>query len=223
LWLIFQIAVDILLGSCNPPGDLDMADLPNVPKPHDVGTLRLLPDQKVILIVGPAGAGKTTMGQRIAMVKGWIHISEDSFWAELPRQPHRGRTDAEKAIVQPRTLESVIAELKRGKSVVLDFIIYETPPQPLFYYQAELTRLGVPVHTKVLRPAVENILSRQSLRGNAHDRELEFAQRLANAEHQVRCLSSEYIDPVWVVDSSRSSVEDVYRNHFAYLVGGAGD
>ncbi len=182
------------------------------------GQLTLSPDQKVILVAGPAGSGKTSMGQRIGSVDGWFHLSEDRIWDELPRDPHTARTESEKAIVQARAVELIKSELRKGNSVVLEFIVYDDPPQPIIFYQTQLARLGVPHYTKVLRPSVEEILTRQDTRGNSHDRERELADRRVNAEHQVRCLSSEHIDPKWVVDSSASSLEEVYQRHFAELV-----
>jgi adenylate kinase family enzyme len=175
-------------------------------------------EQKVILIAGPAGSGKTSMGERIGKEDGWYHLSEDRVWDELPRDPHTARTEAEKATVQAKAVEYIKAEVGKGRSVVLEFIVYDNPPQPIVFYQAQLAELGLPVHTKVLRPAVDEILARQDIRGNSHDRERELSERRANAEHQLRCLSSEYINPSWVVDSSASTLEDVYRRHFAELV-----
>lgn len=192
-----------------------MAETSNHQKLTPEEKLALLPEQKVILIAGPAGAGKTSMGRRIGGNSGWFHLSEDRVWDELPREPHTARTEAEKAIVQAKAVEYLKAELKKGNSVVLEFIVYDNPPQPIVFYQTQLAKLGVPVHTKVLRPTIDDILSRQDQRGNSHDLERELADRRANAEHQVRCLSSEHIDPSWVVDSSGSSLEDVYRRHFA--------
>jgi adenylate kinase family enzyme len=180
--------------------------------------LVLSPEQTVILIAGPAGSGKTSMGRRIGSEDGWFHLSEDRVWDELPRDPHTARTEAEKAIVQARAVEYIKAKLRGGRSVVLEFIVYDNPPQPIIFYQAQLAKLGVPVHTKVLHPTVDEILARQDTRGNSHDRERELAERRANAEHQLRCLSSEHIDPSWVVDSTTISLEDLYRRHFAKLV-----
>lgn len=181
-------------------------------------TLKLSPNQKVLLIAGPAGSGKTSMGQRIAKVDGWYHLPEDRVWDELPREPHTARTDAEKALVQGKTMSYIKAELNRGKSVVLDFIVYENPPQPIIFYQTELTKLGVPVHTKVLRPSIDEILLRQTVRANSHDTEVPLDDRRKYAENEVRCLSSDYIDTNWVVDSSGISIEDVYRKFFENIV-----
>jgi adenylate kinase family enzyme len=180
--------------------------------------LALSPEQKVILIAGPGGSGKTTMGQRIGKEDGWVHLSEDRVWDELPRDPHTARTEAEKALVQAKAVEYVNTELRKGHSVVLEFIVYDDPPQPIVFYQTQLAEIGVAVHTKVLRPAVDEILARQSARGNSHDRERELDERRANAEHQLRCLRSKHIDSSWVIDSSATSIEDVYQRYFAGLV-----
>jgi len=188
------------------------------PKAATTEALRLLPTQKVLLIAGPAGSGKTTMGTRIGRVAGWSHISEDSVWEELPREPHTARTEAEKAIVQHRTLGYLQAELRQGQSVVLEFIVYDHPPQPILFYRDALEKLRVPVHIKVLRPALQDILARQAFRANTHDRESPLATRKANAEHQLFCLHSDFIQPDWVVDSSGLSVEEVYARYFASIV-----
>jgi hypothetical protein len=160
------------------------------------------------------------MGARIGMVDGWSHISEDLVWGELPREPHTMRTEEEKAVVQQRTLGYIQSELRKGKSVVLEFIVYDNPPQPIIFYWGKLEKLKVPVHIKVLRPSLQDILARQESRANVHDRESPLAARKANAEHQLFCLSSDFIQPDWVVDSSGLSVEEVYARHFAQIVNG---
>lgn len=178
----------------------------------------LSPDQKVLLLVGPAGAGKTSMGERIAQESKWVHISEDHVWDELERPAHTARTPEEKAIVQPRTLEYIKAELKKGSSVVLDFIVYEDPPQPIMYYQEALAQLGVPFDTRVLRPSVDTLIARQAIRGGSHDTEVDESSRRKNAMWQIQCLTSDHIDPRWVVDSSDLALEQVYQRHFANLI-----
>jgi hypothetical protein len=158
------------------------------------------------------------MGRRVAEVAGWYHLPEDRVWDELPRQPHTARTDAEKAIVQERALEYIKAQLRQGKSVVLDFIVYEDPPQPILFYQSRLSELGVQVQVKVLRPSVDELILRQSIRANAHDTEVAEADRRRFAENEVRCLSSTHIDKSWIVDSTGMMLEDVYQREFKVLV-----
>ena len=172
----------------------------------------------VILIAGPAGAGKTTMATLIGSKSGWVALSEDAFWARLPRDPHLRRTDAEKAIIQAQVVEAAQTALAQGLRVVIEFIIYEDPPQPIRFYHTTLTQLGHVVDVRVLRPTVEVLMQRQAQRGNAHDTELSVDMRRANAEHQVRCLHSLAIDPAWVIDTSHHTVDAVYATHFAHLV-----
>ncbi len=179
--------------------------------------LTLSPNQKVLLIGGPAGSGKTSIAQRIAQLAGWYHLPEDRVWDELPRVPHTPRTEKEKAIVQSKTLEHIEAQLGQAKSVVLDFIIYEDPPQPLLFYRAELSKRGVPVEVTLLRPTVDEILRRQSMRANRHDTEVPESERRRHAENQVHCLSSAHIEEPWIVDPTDMSVEELYRRHFAQL------
>jgi adenylate kinase family enzyme len=172
----------------------------------------------VVLIAGPAGAGKTSMGRRVAEFSGWYHLPEDRVWDELPRQPHTPRTEEEKAVVQGRALGYIKAQLKEGKSVVMDFIGYEDPPQPILFYSESLAKLGVPVHVKVLRPSVDELIRRQALRANAHDTEVAESDRRRYAENEVRCLSSVHIHASWVIDPTGLSIEDVYQQAFSELV-----
>ncbi|MEY3990728.1 MAG: hypothetical protein RI985_1809 [Chloroflexota bacterium] len=172
----------------------------------------------VILIAGPAGAGKTTMATLIGNKPGWVALSEDAFWARLPRDPHLLRTDAEKAIIQAQVVETAQTALAQGLRVVVEFIIYEDPPQPILFYYTTLTQSGHVVAIRVLRPTVEVLMQRQLQRGNAHDTELSVEMRRLNAEHQVRCLHSPAIDPAWVIDTSHQTVDAVYATHFAHLV-----
>ncbi len=172
----------------------------------------------VILIAGPAGAGKTTMAKRIGNEPGWVALSEDEFWDRLPREPHTFRTDTEKAIVQAQVTDAALTLLKQGMRVVIEFIVYEDPPQPIQFYATILTEAGYQIAVRVLRPSVVALLDRQAKRGNSHDTEVSVEIRRGFAEHQVRCLNSHAIEAKWVIDSSELSVEELYAMHFARLL-----
>jgi adenylate kinase family enzyme len=73
----------------------------------------------VILVVGPGGAGKTSLGKRIGQEPTWHHIAEDAIWDQLPRDPFSPRTDAEKAAVQRRVVEATRDRVAQGENVVL--------------------------------------------------------------------------------------------------------
>jgi adenylate kinase family enzyme len=172
----------------------------------------------VILIAGPAGAGKTTMAKRIGNEPGWVALSEDEFWNRLPREPHTFRTDVEKAIVQGMVADAAIELLERGERVAIEFIVYEDPPQPIQFYATILAEAGYQVAVRVLRPSVAALLDRQAKRGNSHDTEVSVDIRRGFAEQQVRCLNSQAIDATWVIDASELSVDELYAMHFAPLL-----
>ena len=172
----------------------------------------------VILIAGPAGAGKTTMAKRIGNEPGWVALSEDEFWNRLPREPHTFRTDVEKAIVQGMVADAAIELLERGERVAIEFIVYEDPPQPVQFYATILAEAGYQVAVRVLRPSVAARLDRQEKRGNSHDTEVSVDIRRGFAEQQVRCLNSQAIDAKWVIDASELSVDELYAMHFAPLL-----
>jgi adenylate kinase family enzyme len=172
----------------------------------------------VILIAGPAGAGKTTMAKRIGNEPGWVALSEDEFWNRLPREPHTFRTDVEKAIVQGMVADAAIELLERGERVAIEFIVYEDPPQPIQFYATILAEAGYQVAVRVLRPSVAALLDRQAKRGNSHDTEVSVDIRRGFAEQQVRCLNSQAIEATWVIDASELSVDELYAMHFAPLL-----
>ncbi|MEY3991037.1 MAG: hypothetical protein RI985_2118 [Chloroflexota bacterium] len=181
-------------------------DLTDVMRPH------------VLLIAGPAGAGKTSMATLIGSKPGWVVLSEDEFWGRLPRDPHLLRTDAEKAVIQAQVVAEARAHLAQGKRVVIEFIIYEDPPQPILFYADMLTYDGYTVAVRVLRPTLETLMHRQAQRGNAHDTELSVEMRRLNAAHQLRCLHSPAINATWVVDTSHLTIDESYATYFGHLV-----
>lgn len=158
------------------------------------------------------------MAALIGTKPGWIALSEDEFWGRLPRDPHLLRTDAEKALIQAQVIAAARAQLAAGMRVVIEFIIYEDPPQPIHRYADTLTNDGYTVAVRVLRPTIETLMQRQAQRGNAHDTQLSAEVRRRNAEHQLRCVHSAAIAPAWVVDTSHLSRDASYATHFAHLV-----
>jgi predicted kinase len=168
----------------------------------------------VILLVGPAGSGKSTLGARIARDQKWMHVSEDDIWNEIGHPPHTLRTGSEQEVVHARALKKIIDAVEAGRSVVLDFLVYENPPIRIRQYEDELRRHNLSFVTRVLRPSVDAILERQRVRGRPSDRDVERRRR--DAEHQVACLSG--VDNRQVIDTSCETPEETFARHFVDLV-----
>ncbi|MBS3148059.1 AAA family ATPase [Candidatus Woesearchaeota archaeon] len=177
----------------------------------------MMKPNKVLLLFGPAGSGKTSTSEMIAKNKGWTHISEDDFWAEIKRNhpPAEGRTREEQKIVQSLALKKILESVSKGKNVVFEFIIYEKPPKPLMFYLEKLSN-KVNVIVKVFRPSMKSLLSRQRIRGKPHDVDVRAAR--ANAKHQLNCLDSKYIRKEWMIDNSHDSLAKVYEKYFQTIV-----
>jgi predicted kinase len=167
----------------------------------------------VILLVGPAGSGKTSLAPLIAKNDSWVHISEDDIWNEIGHPPHALRTDAGQQVVHARAEEKITNAIARGLNVVYDFLVYEDPPFRIAAYEDALRRHQVPFVTRVLRPSVESILERQRTRGRPSDHDVEG--RRHDAEHQLTCLAS--IDAEQVIDTSNETPEETYERHFSQL------
>lgn len=77
---------------------------------------------KIIVLMGPAGAGKTTVGEQLAESLGWRFLDADSFHpAENVEKMRRGigLTDGDRA-PWLRAMHDALGELHaRGESVVL--------------------------------------------------------------------------------------------------------
>lgn len=163
---------------------------------------------EVLLITGPAGSGKSTLAQYVAEKMAWEYISEDDYWVKND-WGHGLRTDEQEKIVQQQVFNDLVSIVSMGKSAVLEFILYKTPPSPLTAYQDILQDNFIPFNVIALKPSVEEIMNRLITRGRPNDLENIEANR-KNAEHQLECLQPEYVNPDWVIDSTNLSVADLY-------------
>jgi adenylate kinase family enzyme len=181
----------------------------------DNSVLRLEPFQMVLLVAGPAGSGKTTVAKKIASSRGWVCISEDDVWNEIGHPPHQLRQKPEQLIVQSLVYDKLLEHLRQERSVVLEFILFDNPPQPLFDYQNFLADRLIPFETRVLRPSLEALLQRAIQRGREEDLQQPECFKV-NAQHQLDCISS--VNPEWIIDSSADSFEQSFKKNFRSLV-----
>jgi adenylate kinase family enzyme len=172
----------------------------------------------VLLLAGPGGAGKTSTAARIAQHPRWEHVSEDDYWIKIKQGHPWGelRTSQEQRIVQNEVMRRVIDLATGRKNVVLEFILYEDPPHPLLNYQSVLASHDIPFTSRILRTSADAVLQRMKMRGRRRDTDLD--KRRAQAEHQLRCLASPYIQDDWLIDTSDISLEEVYARHLQAIV-----
>jgi adenylate kinase family enzyme len=158
-----------------------------------------------LLITGPTGSGKSTLGQHIAGRNGWVYLSEDDYWAKNGwRDELRG--EEQEREIQQQVFGDLLSATKAGKSVVLEFILYKQSPNPLTAYQERLTEHAIKFGTIALRPSLDTILERVKERGRPNDiDDLERVRR--EAESQVSILDSEFINPIWIIDPTSATVD----------------
>jgi adenylate kinase family enzyme len=175
---------------------------------------------RVILIAGPAAAGKTSTAARIAQHPQWDQVSEDHYWGEIKRGRPAGelRTAQEQAVVQHRVLLRLTALIQQQRNVALEFILYEAPPTPLTNYHRALSVNEISFETRLLRPNVDEVMRRMQARGRPTDSDID--KRRLEVEYQIKCLTPPHVDAGWIIDTSDMSLEEVYSTHFQRLVEG---
>jgi adenylate kinase family enzyme len=164
---------------------------------------------RVLLVTGPMGSGKSTLAQYLAEQLGWESLSEDAYWAE------NGwglglRTSEQEELVQRQVLVDLLAMCLSGRSVVLEFILYSEPPNPLTTYESGLAEHFVAVDVVVLKPTVSEILRRIVTRGRPRDLQ-HLQERRREVEHQIRILESDAMGSRRIIDTTDLSVDETYR------------
>jgi adenylate kinase family enzyme len=173
---------------------------------------------QVVLLTGPAGSGKTSLGARIAASPGWKHLSEDDYWVKIKEGHPAGelRTSEEQSVVQAEVVRDLLSTLRGGNRVVLEFILYEDPPRPVLAYQKALSEREIPFMTRILRPTLDELLVRIRTRGRVQ--ESDIASMRSNAERQMACLASPLIRSDWLIDPTGDSLQETYAKHFKQIV-----
>lgn len=162
---------------------------------------------QVLLITGPAGSGKSTLAQYASDKLGWLNISEDEYWVQNGWRGHR--TEKQEQNVQQQVAGTLFHALSGGTGVVLEFILYKQPPNPLTNYQQLLRDRSIPFKTVVLRPSVDEIKNRLLKRGRPNDI-AKIAERMRDVASQLALVEADHIDPDWVFDNTNITVEELY-------------
>lgn len=169
---------------------------------------------KVLLIVGPAGSGKSTLATYTAQKLDWQLVEEDAYWVKHGWTTGT-RTEEQERRIQSEAAHDIINSAKNGKSVVLEFILYKNPPNPLTEYVERLQKAGIEYNVVALKPSLEEILKRRQKRGRDHDIQ-NISENTEHAKHQLHCLEEDYIK-AFTIDSTNLSVEDTFKRVRAKL------
>jgi hypothetical protein len=162
-----------------------------------------------VLLTGPAAAGKSTLAQYLAQQLGWKSLSEDDYWVRNGWGAGR-RSPEQESVVQQQVVGDLLAVCRSSRCVVLEFILYSEPPNPLTAYEEALTDHAVAFGVIALRPSVCEILRRMEVRGRLRDLD-DLPRRRRETEHQVRLLESEAMRGRNVIDTTHLSVGDTYQ------------
>lgn len=99
---------------------------------------------KVLLLSGTCGSGKTTISKLIAEQQDWQRICEDDIWLELfgknrgnPRLPDGKR---KRAKVHEIVFGKIVEYREHKKNVVVDLTVHEAPPDAFLEYEVALGR-----------------------------------------------------------------------------------
>src|SRR2546430_17519321 len=105
---------------------------------------------RVLLITGPAGSGKSTLAKRVSEELGWECISEDAYWVRSGWGAGLRSAEHEQVVQAQVGEDLLVMSRERGRSAVLEFILYKDPPNPLTAYEELLSDSLIAFNTVVL-------------------------------------------------------------------------
>ena len=121
----------------------------------------------VIVLSGPVGAGKTTVGRELLAVlpAPVSYIEGDEFWSFVPKPHSRDRREVFRIIMRSMTA-AALPFARSGYQVILDFSV---PPQ--FLETMGKILKDVPLHYIVLRPSLAVCEARAAQRSEGRIRD----------------------------------------------------
>jgi len=169
---------------------------------------------KVLLLSGTCGSGKTTISKLIAEQENWERICEDDIWLKLfgkdrgnPRLPGGER---KRAKVHEIVFDKIHEYGEHEKNVVIDLTVHEAPPDAFLEYKEFFEANGIPFEIRILHPRLEVAVSRDSRR-RCWNVGAERVKQL-RAKYTVEIFGEENF-----IDNSDESPEETFEKHFRDL------
>lgn len=166
--------------------------------------------QKVILLSGPCGAGKSSIGRYISQKYGYIHIDGDSVSKRVNWEIRNHRIkDRSGYLVHQEVIETMEVVLGLGYSVIVTYIIER---EVLEDYLLPLKKSGLQPVFRILLPERKVCINRDISR-KGWTAGPEFIDKWY--EQQV-WLGAKM--PGSIIDSSNESLEETVDRHFPILI-----
>jgi gluconate kinase len=174
-------------------------------KPSDIPPINL--DNRVLLLTGTAGAGKTALGQLIESKSNYIFIDGDAIQKKVnffARQDPSIEKDYQK-----ETIETMLILLALGYNVVVGYIINKETYKK---YEAALFKYNVKPIFRVLVPDRATCLKRDAARDC-----WTAGEKWVDAWHDEMQLFRNS-EPSICIDNTDETLEETFDKHFADLL-----
>jgi adenylate kinase family enzyme len=203
LWRVFtrkeRVSIKDALKKANPQ------NLHVVRSPKELKKIHV---NKVLILTGPGGAGKTTIAEMFAKQCGFVLIDGDDLDTEffpdgnqwLPENSEKLRLAHDKILAEAKTL------FNQGKSVVVDYIIFG---RYLEFFEKFKTTFGNSLEIKVLFPSHEECIKRDGERKSWHT----GVDRITAVRTEFASIKDE-LGVENFIDTSGETPEITFQKHF---------
>lgn len=168
---------------------------------------------RVLVLSGACGSGKSTIAQLLAEDHGWLRVSEDDVW-KRQFQNDRGRIGTDehrrkRVSVRREVVDTVCGALGQAE-VVIDATVHDTDPSSVREYEELFDSSGVSWQIRVLHPELEVVIERDATRNG-----------LTLGAHRVerlwRKFSGQLFDPRVFLDTSVEEPRETAQRVLASL------